>query len=106
MDKIIDKSYKTYNYFSRYTSFPYYYNVEDKKYVYGTTSQMNPDIIFTLHKVKRNDTLDSLALNYYNNPTFFWAIASFNNIIDPYAELEEGIELKIPTLSDISFEGE
>lgn len=103
MNKIIDKTFKNYNYFSRYTPFPYYYNVEDKKYVYGTTSQMNPNIVYTLHKVKKNDTLDSLALNYYNNPTFFWAIASFNNILDPYTELEEGIELKIPTLSDISF---
>lgn len=71
MDKIKDKSYRTYNYFSRYTSFPYYYNVEDKKYIYGTTSQMNKDIVHTLHKVKRNETLDSIALNYYNNPTFF-----------------------------------
>jgi hypothetical protein len=40
----------------------------------------------------------------YNNPTFYWAIADFNNIINPYIKLNEGMELKIPTLSDISFE--
>ena len=104
MDTLINKSYKTYNYFSRYTSYPYYYHTLDKKYIYGTTTPMNKNSTYTLYKVKKNDTIDSIALRMYNNPTFYWAIADFNNIINPYIKLNEGMELKIPTLSDISFE--
>lgn len=98
-----DKAFKDYNYFSRYTSFPYYYHNVDKKYIYGTTTKVKSDIPYTLHKVKANETLDTLALDYYNNPTFFWAIADFNNIRDPYIKLDVGTNLKIPTLSELSF---
>lgn len=104
MDKLIDKSYKDYDYLSRYISFPYYFNVEDKKYMYGTGAQVNQNISYMIHKVKKNETLDSIALDYYNNPTFFWVLAYFNNIEDAFDELEIGSELKIPTLSEISFQ--
>lgn len=104
MDVLKDKQYRNYSYLSRYSSFPFYYNTEDKKYIYGTTSQLNRDITYILYKVKANDTLDSIALDYYNNPTFFWIIADFNQIQDPFIQLIEGTEIKIPTLSEISFE--
>jgi hypothetical protein len=70
-DKLTNKQYKDYDYLSRYTSFPFYYNEEDRKYVYGVTSQLNQNITYVLHEVKANETLDTLALDYYNNPTFF-----------------------------------
>lgn len=70
-DKLTNKQYKDYDYLSRYTSFPFYYNEEDRKYVYGVTSQLNQNITYVLHEVKVNETLDTLALDYYNNPTFF-----------------------------------
>lgn len=104
MDILKDRQFKTYDYVSRYSSFPFYYNTQDRKYVYGTTSQLNQDITYILYKVKARDTLDSIALDYYNNPTFFWIIADFNKIQDPYTKLIEGTQIKIPTLSDISFE--
>lgn len=101
---LTNKAYRSYNYFSRYTAVPYYYNNEDKKYVYGTSTQVKQTSPFILHKIKKNDTLDTLSLQYYNNPTFFWAIADFNNIRDPYLKLNEGDNIKIPTLNDVSFE--
>lgn len=104
MDILKDRQFKTYDYVSRYSSFPFYYNTQDRKYVYGTTSQLNQDITYILYKVKARDTLDSIALDYYNNPTFFWIIADFNQIQDPYTELVEGTQIKIPTLSEVSFE--
>ena len=104
MSVLINKQYKNYNYFSRYTSFPFYYHTIDKKYVYGTTSQLSTDIPYVLYKVKLYDTLDSIALDYYNNPTLYWVICDFNRIQDPYIELEEGMTLKIPSLSDVVFE--
>ena len=104
MSKLIDKQFKDYSYISRYSSFPFYFNKDDNKYVYGTTNQLKQDLNYRLYKVKQNDTLDTLALDFYNNPTMFWLIADFNHIQDPYIELEIGTELKIPTLSEISFE--
>lgn len=104
-DTLINKSYKTYDYLSRYGAFPYYYNTKDNKYIYGTTSQLNASTTYTLHKVKQGETFDSIALDYYNNPTFFWVICDFNRIQDPYKELETGEVLKIPTLNAINYEG-
>lgn len=104
MDILQNKNYKNYDYFSRYSSFPYYYNSVDKKYIYGTTSQINVNVSYILHNVRKNETLDSIALDYYNNPTYFWVIADFNRIQDPYDKLQEGSSLKIPSLSSISFE--
>ncbi len=104
MDVLKDKQYKTYTYLSRYANIPFYYNTLDNKYIYGTGSQLNTDIPYVLHKVKINETLDSIALDYYNNPTFFWVIADFNRIQDPYITLQKDQTLKIPSLSDVSFE--
>ena len=103
MSTLINKQYRDYTYLSRYAGFPFYYHTLDNKYVYGITSQLHDDIPYVLYTVKAHDTLDSIALQYYNNPTFFWVIADFNHIQDPYINLQIGSTLKIPTLSDISF---
>ena len=102
-DVLKDKSYKDYNYISRYIGVPYYYNKVDDKYIYGTAQQLNDTSAYVLHKVVLGDTLDSLALKYYNNPTLFWIIADFNRIQDPYKELLVGENVKIPSISSISF---
>ena len=103
MSILSDKSYKKYSYFSRYASFPIYYNEIDKKYIYGTTSQLNKDTIYVLYKAKKNDTWDSIALFYYNSPTFYWVLTDFNNVQDPFSEIKEGQEIKIPTLNAVTF---
>lgn len=103
MDILTSKQYKNYSYFSRYANFPIYYNKLDKKYMYGVTSQLKKDVNYVLHKVKKGDTLDTLALTYYNNPTYYWVIGNFNNIQDPYIKLTENDVLMIPVLNDIGF---
>ena len=104
MKILTDKQYKQYDRVSRYSVFPYYYNNMDKKYIYGITAHLdNEDISCVMHKVKEGDTLDSLALYYYNNPTYFWVVADANRIQDPYEELKVGDILKIPTFSNIAF---
>lgn len=104
MDILTDKSYRDYDYISRYASFPYYYNREDNKYIYGITSQLKSTIPYILHKVAVNDTYDSIALAYYNSPTFFWIICDFNKIQDPFTDPVVGEYLKIPNISGLSFE--
>ena len=103
MDKLVNKTFKSYDYISRYSSFPCYYNSEDNKYIQGLTSWLNEGSVYILHEVKEDETLDSIALDSYSNSTFFWVIADYNKIRDPYKKLKVGTMLKIPTLSDISF---
>ena len=104
MVTIVDKSYKDYDYVSRYATFPYYYNIADDKYMQGMTAQLDPTTTYTLYKIKQNDTLDSIALDMYANSTYFWVIADFNRIRDPFKPLVVGEYLKLPTLGNIRFE--
>lgn len=103
MDILQDKQYKDYSYLSRYNAFPNYYHTIDRKFISGVTSHLNKDCSYMLYKTKQGDTLDTIALDFYNNPTYFWVIADFNNILDPYKEISSGIEIKVPVLNEISF---
>lgn len=103
MDVLKDKQYKDYNYLSRYESFPYYFHSIDRKYIYGTTAQLDQNLSYSIYKVKRGDSWDSIALEMYNNPTFFWVLCDFNKVQDPYSIPEEGSQIKVPVLSEISF---
>ncbi len=104
MDRLIDKTYKTYTRISRYSSFPYYYDTVNNRYVYGTLSHLDPTTPFTSYIVKKNDTFDSISLAFYNTPLFFWVICDFNQITDPFQTLAEGSTLNIPILSSIEFQ--
>lgn len=104
MDVLTNKKHKEYSKISRYSPFPYYYHTLDKKYIYGKDAYLKDTTLYSTHTVQVNDTLDSLALKYYNNPTYYWIICSFNHIQDPFITLKEGTQLKIPSLSNIEFD--
>lgn len=105
MEVLKNKSYDTEsNSLSRYTPFPYYYHTKDDKYVSGVTSYLKNTTVYTSYEVQRGDTFDSIALEFYNNPTLYWIICSFNRIQDPFTELVEGQVLKIPSISNIEFD--
>lgn len=104
MDALKDKNYKSYDYTCRYSSVPYYFNTNDNKYIYGVGTQMIKNNNYVAHKVMPSDTLDSLALKYYGNPTLYWAIAYFNDIMDCYKPLSEMFDIiKIPNISGVAF---
>ncbi len=103
-DVLTNKQFRDYDKISRYAGVPYYYNRLDDKYMYGTGTNLKDNTPHRMHKVVQGDSLDSLSLYYYNNPTYFWIIADFNRIQDPYKELQVGSILKIPTFSTIEFE--
>lgn len=104
MDVLKNKSYKDYAILSRYSPFPFYYNIVDKKYVYGTVSHLDTRSDYTMHKVRYGETYDTIALMYYNNPTYFWVICDFNRIIDCFSAPKVGKMLKIPVISALQFE--
>ena len=72
--------------------------------MYGTTSYLKEDTPHQNYIVKRNDTWDLLALENYNSPIYYWILLDFNRVQDPFEELKEGQQIKIPTLSTIEFE--
>ena len=104
MEVLKNKAYKESTTLSRYSNFPYYYHSVDNKYVSGITAYLDDSTLYSLYTVKQGDTFDNLALEFYNNPTYFWIICSFNHIRNPYKELVPGQTLKIPALSNIQFD--
>ena len=103
-DVLLNETIKEYSRFSRYQNTPCFFNTSSQKYQCGASNWLSNDTTYSIHYVDRNDTLDSIALYYYNNPTYYWIIADFNRIVDPFVELIEGQQLKIPVFSNIVFE--
>lgn len=107
MDILTNKQYISYDYRNRYTGVPNFYNTEDQREQPGITTNMKKNIAWVAHKVKQEDTLDSLALKYYNNPTYWWIIAYFNDIQDAFITLANRYEvIQIPDISSIAFGNE
>lgn len=104
MDILDKKYYKEYNSINRYSQYPFYYNKEDKKFMGGITGHLSNQTAFITHYIVEGDSLDSLALYYYGNPTKYWIIADYNRIQDPFDELKAGRTIKIPSYADIMFE--
>jgi hypothetical protein len=104
MDTLKNKIYTDFDYLSRYTNVPYYYDTLTGKEVFGIGTNLKTNSEFVTHQIKSNDTLNSLALKYYNNPTFWWIIAYFNDIQDSFKPLRDKYTtLKIPSISSIEF---
>ena len=104
MDDLKNKRYAKFDYTARYTGIPFYYNTRDGKDIYGLSKNMIKTTSWVAHKVKPNDTLDKLALNYYNNPSYWWVIAYFNDIQDAFIKLSDYFTiLKIPAINGIVF---
>jgi len=107
MDILKNKVYESYNYLNRYTTVPYYYNTVDRREIYGIGTNVYKTTSYTAVAVEVSDTLDSLALKYYNNPTFWWLIAYFNDIQDSFICLWDNYDvIKIPDLASLSFGNE
>ena len=105
MDRLTDKQTKEYAALSRYASLPIYYDTLEDKYVYGLMKSLDNTTDYTLHTLKSEDTLNSLALFYYGRPDYYWIIANFNRI-NPFIKLTDKFtKIKIPSLSYIQFVG-
>lgn len=104
MDTLKNKTYANFDYFSRYSNTPYYYDTLADRQIYGIGTNIKTNAEFLTHVLKSNDTLESLSLKYYNNPTFWWVIAYFNDIQDPFKPLlSKYSTIKIPSISNIEF---
>lgn len=57
-----------------------------------------------IYMVQNGDTLRNLADILYGDARLYWIIAEFNNIIDPYEELEVDFRLRVPSMARIQEE--
>lgn len=103
MDTLKNKQYASFNYTCRYATVPFYYDTLGQKYVYGIGTNVSKNTDSVLYSVQQGDNLDLLALKFYNNPTLWWAIAYFNNLIDAFEPLVPGSILKIPAIASLEF---
>lgn len=104
MDTLKNKTYESFDYLSRYTQVPYYFDTIKQREVYGIGSNLSKDSPYVSHKVVSGDTLHNLALRYYNNPTYWWVIAYFNDIQDAFILLKDHFNIiQIPNISGIAF---
>lgn len=107
MDILKNKLYSSYNYINRYNDVPYYYNSVDDKLMSGIGSNIFKNVAYITHQLKETDTLDYLALKYYNDPTLWWIIAYFNDIQDAFETLWHFRRtVRIPNISGIEFGAE
>ena len=60
MEKLINKRYNNFDYTSRYTSVPFYYDTEAQKDIYGIGTQMSNKTAFVSHEVKPEDFADKV----------------------------------------------
>jgi nucleoid-associated protein YgaU len=106
MDVLTSKQKRNdYDSLSRYLPFSYYYHTLDDKFVYGLTGNILNNVEYVAHTLKDSDTLESLAFKYYGRPDYFWIIADFNRIKDPFIPLLDSFGvIKVPNLGQISFE--
>ena len=47
--------------------------------------------------------LDLIASVFYNEPRYWWVIAQYNNILDPFSEITGGRILMIPSTDRLNF---
>lgn len=104
MDVLTNKTSQSKDYITRYANFPYYYHTIDKKFIQGLTAHLDTNTSYATVKVTVDETLDALANKYYGRPDYWWIIADFNHIQDPFVALYPKFStLKIPSISDIAY---
>ena len=105
MDVLKNKIYASYDYIARYSGIPYYYHTIDDREIFGLSKNMlKKNVSWVAHTVQPEDTLDKLALSYYNNPTYWWIIAYFNDIQDAFIRLKDYFDvIKIPAMTGLNF---
>jgi hypothetical protein len=88
--------------------------VKTSRYVSGGTTEVNANAIEWWDRIgfslNIDDTtyvvekalvgrLDLITTMFYNEPRVWWVVAQYNNILDPYGEITEGVVLNMPSKS-------
>ena len=59
-------------------------------------NQVQKDVAFFItYPVGQEEWWDNISYKFYQTPFLWWAVASFNNVVNPFEELTPGTNLKI-----------
>lgn len=105
MDTLKNKRFLNFGYIARGSGVPIYYDTLKERDIVGIGKDLDKTTPYFTHEVKERETLDSLALKYYNNPTYWWIIAMFNDIQDSLIDNLKAkyTILQIPNIATLSF---
>ena len=62
---------------------------------------VNPDDSMYVVEKKFEGRLDWITATFLDEPRYWWVVAQYNNILDPYSEVTEGTILYIPTIERV-----
>ena len=63
---------------------------------YEFNSDITEDVaFFDSYEVGHDEWFDNISQKYYGTPNFWWVIAAFNNILNPFESLSPGDNIKI-----------
>jgi len=90
--------------------------IRNSRYVSGGTTEVNSkalewwertilprfsgDEIYVVEK-KFEGRLDLITAVFLGEPRYWWVVAMYNNILDPNAEILEGVIIYIPSLENV-----
>lgn len=60
----------------------------------------NDDTTYVVEK-RFEGRLDLIAAVYLGEPRYWWVVAQYNNILDPYEEILEGVIIRIPSIDRV-----
>lgn len=64
--------------------------------IYFNVDNIDPSLI-DIYEIAEGDTWTNISYRYFGTIKLWWLICKFNNIKNPFKELETGKFLKIPT---------
>lgn len=56
------------------------------------------------HEILYGDTLQRIAWQVLGDARYWWVVADFNDIIDPFEDLLPGTQLRLPSISRLYME--
>ena len=60
----------------------------------------NDDTTYVVEK-RFEGRLDLITAVYLGEPRYWWVVAQYNNILDPYEEILEGVIIRIPSIDRV-----
>lgn len=80
---------------NRYVGIPKVFDREEGRLVSGFRITPNIDPVYTVViNVEENDTMESLAFQYYGSSKLWWIVADANALVDPLS-LTAGTKIRI-----------
>ena len=108
MAKLLYGGKRNFDHVSRYAPYRTIVNTQQNQTYFESINQFtyrtNSDTIYHVVEANQEGRLDIISNIYFGTPSYFWAIAAANNIIDPLTIIA-GTVLLIPSIDSLYLKG-